>query len=341
MADVAKFVGVSKNTVSLALRNSPLISAKTKKKILAAANRLGYERNDTFSRFMSEIKMSGLRRYRETIALVNANENPDAFKSHPTIPTYVEGIRRAAEREGFAINEFWLFDPSLNSRSFERILRTRGIRGGVITGLMNNNRLPKKFCEIWKNFCFVITGVRTYEPTLNFAIADHFLIAYQATLQALRHGYKRPALVLDKTIDELIEGRFTGGFLRAQLSMPECDKIAPFFDVKQAAKDRGIFKSWFEKNRPDCIICLYNSARPWVEEMGLKVPEDVALIQLERRESEPEWAGLNQRNDLAGEAAIGRLSQLLYSAPNCKAQREITATLVSPEWVESSTICMR
>lgn len=341
MADVAKLVGVSKNTVSLALRNSPLISAKTKKKILAAANRLGYERNDTFSRFMSEIKMLGLRRYRETIALVNANENPDAFKSHPTIPTYVEGIRRAAEREGFAINEFWLFDPSLNSRSFERILRTRGIRGGVITGLMNNNRLPKKFCEIWKNFCFVITGVRTYEPTLNFAIADHFLIAYQATLQALRHGYKRPALVLDKTIDELIEGRFTGGFLRAQLSMPECDKIAPFFDVKEACKNRSIFEAWFKKNKPNAIICLYNSARLWVEEMGFKVPEEVALIQLERREGEPEWAGLNQRNDLAGEAAIGRLSQLLYSAPNCKAQREITATLVSPEWVESSTICMR
>lgn len=341
MSDIAKIVGCSKNTVSLALRNSPLISIKTKRKIVAVSKRLGYVRNDAFSRFMSEIKLSGLKRYRETIALVNANENPSAFKNHPTIPKYVEGIRRAAQREGFAINEFWLYDPGLSARSFERILKTRNIRGGIITGLMNEKHLPKKFGEIWNKFCFVITGVRTYGPTLNFTIADHFLIAYQATMQALRHGYNRPALVLDREIDELIEGRFTGGFLRAQLSMPQSDKIEPFFDVKQSCKDRSIFRRWFFKNKPNALICLYNSARLWVEELGFKVPDDIALIQLERRENEPEWAGLDQRNDLAGEAAVGKLSQLLYSSNSDSSKREITATLVSPEWVESSTICMQ
>lgn len=340
MADIAKMVGVSKNTVSLALRNSPLISSKTKRKIFAAARRLGYQKNDTFSKFMSEIKMSGLRRYRETIALINANENPDAFLTHPTIPTYVAGIRRAVEREGFAINEFWMFDPDLDARSFERILRTRGIRGGIITGLMDNNRLPKKFDGIWRDFEFVITGVRTYEPTLNFAVADHFLIAYKATLQALQHGYNRPALVLDRKIDELIEGRFTGGFLRAQLSMPSCDKIEPFFDVKEASENRSLFIKWFKKNKPNALICLYNSVRKWVDELGIKVPEDVGLIQLERRDPESEWAGLNQRNDLVGESAVERLSQLLYS-PSGGKENALTATLVSPEWVESKTVCMQ
>lgn len=166
MADVARLAGVSKNTVSLSLKDSPLISEKTKKKILKIAESIGYEKNMIFSRFMSEIKMSGLKRYRETIALINANENSDALKNHPTIPKYVEGIRRAAEREGFAINEFWLYDPELNGRSLTRVLKTRGIRGGIITGLMDNNRLPSKFKEVWNTFKFVITGVRTYEPFL-------------------------------------------------------------------------------------------------------------------------------------------------------------------------------
>lgn len=340
MADVARLAGVSKNTVSLSLKDSPLISEKTKKKILKIAESIGYEKNMIFSRFMSEIKMSGLKRYRETIALINANENADALKNHPTIPKYVEGIRRAAEREGFAINEFWLYDPELNGRSLTRVLKTRGIRGGIITGLMDNNRLPSKFKEVWNTFKFVITGVRTYEPTLNFSIADHYLIAYQAVQHALEYGYDRPALVLDKKIDDLIEGRFTGGFLRAQLNMPRENRIEPFFDVKEARQNCSIFFDWYKKNRPNALICLYNSVQKWVEQLGIRVPQDMGLIQLERRDSEAEWAGLNQRNDLVGESSVERLSQLLYS-PSVVDSGVVTATLVSPEWTDSATICMR
>ena len=339
MGDIAKLVGVSKNTVSLALRDSPLISQNTKKKILKATAQIGYEKNKTFSKFMSEIKTVGLTRYRETIALINANEDKNAFSAHPTIPRYVEGIRKAAKREGFALDEFWLHDPSLNGKQFVRIFKSRGIRGGVITGLMNNNRLPTKHKELWDSFKFVVTGVRTYGPTLNFTIADHFLIAYQATLQALEHGYERPALILDKEIDDLIEGRFTGGFLRAQMNLPTKNRIEPFFQVREAHHDISLFQNWFTHNKPDALVCLYNSAQKWIADMGLKVPEDIALIQLERRESESEWAGMDQRNDLAGEAAVERLAQLLYSVPN--ANDAITATLVSPTWIEAETICRK
>lgn len=340
MNDVAKACGVSKNTVSLALRDSPSISPKTKSKILKAAKNLGYEKNMTFSKFMSEIKKHGANKYRETIALINANKNPNAFKEHPTIPCYVEGIRKAAKREGFAINEFWLYDKDLNGRKLARIMKQRGIRGGVITGLMDTNLLPQSYKEVWSSFKFVITGVRTYNPTLNFTIADHFLIAYKATLKALEYGYDRPALVLERRIDDLIEGRFTGGFLRAQLQMPKENRIEPFFDVKEANEDIEVFKKWFKKNKPNAIICLYNSVEKWVDDMGLKVPQDLGLIQLERRTHQGKWAGMNQRNDIAGEEAIERLSQILYS-PNPDFNINITASLISPEWVESETILNR
>ena len=45
MAQIAALAGVSKNTVSLALRGSHRISAVTKKKIETAALKLGYRRN--------------------------------------------------------------------------------------------------------------------------------------------------------------------------------------------------------------------------------------------------------------------------------------------------------
>ena len=298
---------------------------------------MGYERNEMLSKIMSQARMGSGGRFLQTIALINANKNRDAFKSHPTIPEYVEGIERAARCEGFAIDKFWIYDDSLTEKSFMRILKSRGIRGGIIVGLMDDNRLPQKFKNIWKNFKFVVTGVRTYNPTFDFACADHFLIAYHATLQALKRGYKRPALVLDEKIENLIEGRFTGGFLKAQLSLEKESRIDPFFDVASAKRDLKIFYSWFEKNRPDAIISLYNSPKAWLEKIGVFAPRDIGLISLERRKSEPEWAGMNQRNDLVGEAAVEKLSKLLTQ--DCAGGgKTITATLVSPEWVESKTI---
>ncbi|MBR4597154.1 MAG: LacI family DNA-binding transcriptional regulator [Opitutales bacterium] len=335
LADIARRLGISKNAVSLGLRNSLSISEKTRKKIKSAAAEMGYVRNEMLSKIMSHAK-SASGGFLETIALINANKSRDAFKTHPTIPEYVEGIERAAKREGFAIDKFWIYDDSLTEKSFMRILKSRGIKGGIIVGLMDDNRLPPKFKNIWNNFKFVVTGVRTYLPTFDFACADHFLIAYHATLEALKRGYKRPALVLDKKIENLIEGRFTGGFLKAQLSLKKENRIDPFFNVSDAKRDLKIFYSWFEKNKPDVLISLYNSPKAWLEKIGVFSPRDIGLISLERRKGEPEWAGMNQRNDLVGVAAVEKLSKLLMQGSGEKSA--ITATLISPEWVDGKTI---
>lgn len=336
ISDIAKIVGVSKNAVSLALRNSRSISKETTQKILFVANKLGYVRNEEVSRVMSQIKSSFDTKFFTTIALINANPDKDAFKNHPTIPEYVKGIYEAAKRESFAINEFWLYDKKLNGASLSRILSSRGISGGIIVGLMQNNKLPQRFNEVWKKFKFVVTGVRTYNPTFDFVSTDHFLLAYKATTEAIKRGYKRPALMLDKTIDDLIEGRFTGGYLKAQLKLPKADRLEPFFAVKKAREDRNIFYKWFRENSPDAIITLYNSPLDWLSDIGVQVPRDIALIQLEWRKGEPFWSGMNQRNDLVGESAVEHLSKILRQS-NYTKKESVKAILISPEWVESKT----
>ena len=336
MSDIAKAVGVSKNTVSLALRGGRAISKKTSAKIIAMAEKLGYQKSDTISKVMRQLK-SADGKFRETIAMINANEMKDACTKHPTVPRYVEGVRRAAAREGFSIDEFWLYDPKLNGKKLASILNTRGIKGGIVVGLMNSNKLPAGFKNIWRDFKFVVTGIRTSNPTLNFTCSDQFLLAYHATMNAIACGYKRPALVLDETIDNLIEGRFSGGFLRAQMALNRDDRIDPFLKVSQAKKNQKFFDDWFKNNKPDVIICLYNSVRKWLDDMGLNAPKDIGLIQLERRAGEEDWSGMEQNNDLVGETAVEKLTKLLNECQT-KEKYPITATLVSPTWVESETI---
>ncbi len=169
----------------------------------------------------------GVSKNTVSLALLNANPNRDAFRSHPTIPVYVSGCRKRALELGYALDEFWLHDPKISPEQLLRVLISPGIRGLLIVGLMKQNRLPEGFDELWKTLPAVVTGVRTQSPALHFASTDHHLLMLQAVQQALALGYQRPALALDDTIDRLVEGRFSSGFFRAQQDLPLKQRTLP------------------------------------------------------------------------------------------------------------------
>jgi DNA-binding LacI/PurR family transcriptional regulator len=286
---------------------------------------------------MAQLRRDAGLTHRATLALLNAHQDREAFTTHPTIPSYVEGCRRKADANGYGIDEFWLHDPELDGKKLSRILRSRNIRGVIITGLMKDNRLPKRFLPVWKSYPCVVTGVRTREPALHFACADHHILVLRAVENALRLGYRRPALVIDPIIDRLVDHRFTSGYGTALRELPEKDRPLPFEDVSGARRDPDLFRRWFETERPDVILTLYHEVRRWLHGMDLEVPQDVALIQLEWREDHPEWAGMCQHNDIVGEAAVEMLLGLIH-------QDEVgiplypRATLIGSSWVNGKTV---
>jgi DNA-binding LacI/PurR family transcriptional regulator len=337
MNDVARRAGVSKNTVSLALRSDPQIPEKTRRRIRALARQMGYEKNPTVAHLMAQLRKSHAPAFKSTLALVNASLDAAAFTRHPTVPVYVRGCRRRAAQLGYALDEFWLHDPGLDGKRLNRILRTRNIRGALIVGLMKENRLPARFLSTWRNIHTVVTGVRTQSPTLPYACADHHLVALKAVEQALRLGYRRPALVLDHEIDRLVDGRFSSGFRIARRQVPEDGQTEPFYLVTEARRDFSLFRQWFAEQRPDVILTLYNVVGDWLRDMGLKVPRDVGLIQLEWREDCPDWAGMDQHNDLVGEVAVEMLINSIHNhAPGLP--RIPLASLIAGTWTPGTTV---
>lgn len=336
MQTVADALGVSKNTVSLALRNDPQISASTRKRVKSAAERLGYRRDPFVGEVMARLRSHPGRAPAGTLALLNAHQDPEAFHRHPTIPIYVEGCRRRADRLGYALDSFWMDDPALDGERLARILRTRGIRGVIVTGLMKENRLPEAFHPVWNGFPCVVTGVRTRDPALSFACTDHHILALRAFEKAIALGYKRPGLVLDRKIDRLVEGRFTAGYRTGQMEIPATRRLRPFHETVEATKNLSVFSAWLKKEKPDVLFTLYNTTRTWVDRLGYRVPEDMGLIQLERRREEPEWAGMDQHNDITGEAAVEMLIGMIH-----RGERGVPkfprATLIGPTWMDGET----
>ena len=337
MTDIAKRAGVSKNTVSLALRNDPRIPSATRGRIRRIADKLGYRKNPTVAHLMVQLRANRTGSFQASLALLNANIDPKAFQRHPTVPTYVEGCRRRAAHLGYTLDEFWLHDPMLDGERLNKILLTRGIRGVIVVGLMRENHLPTRFYSTWENFPSVVTGVRTREPSLSFASTDQHMLTLRAFENVLRLGYERPALVLDHVIDRLIEGRFTSGMLIAQQALPVSRRVRPFYKVIEAREDPGLFRQWFEREKPDLILTLYNDVRRWVGAMGLRVPDDIGLAQLEWRKDHPDWAGMNQHNDVTGEAAVEMVISMIHNT-----ERGIPVfprgTFIGSTWVNGRTV---
>ena len=337
LADIAKKVGYSKNTVSLALRGDRQIPADTRDRIRHAAEELGYQPNAVVSHLMAQLRASQSPRFRAQLALVNANRDEKAFRTHPTIPTYVEGCERRATRLGYGFDRFWLHDPSMRAETWIRVLRTRNISGIILVGLMDQNRLPSHLRPVWEAFPTVVTGVRTREPALSFSSVDHHNLVTTAFENATALGYTRPALVMDDVIDRLVDRRFSAAFLAAQESLAANRRIPVFRQVNEAWQNPKVFHSWLNRYKPDVLFSLYNAVFDWLKLRGLRVPEDIGVIQLEWRASRPHIAGMNQHNDVTGEAAVDLVvSQIHNNEHGVPAFPR--ATLIGATWMNGDTV---
>jgi LacI family transcriptional regulator len=340
LSDIAAAVGYSKNTVSLALRGNPQIPEETRARIRKAAEKMGYQPNAVVSQLMAQLRASRTSRFQAKLALVNANRDPKALTDHPTIPTYVAGCEARAANLGYSFDRFWLHDPALTAERWLRILQTRAIRGLVIVGLMDQNRLPDSFLPIWQSLPTVVTGVRTRDPALSFCSVDHHNLALMAFEKAQSLGYQRPGLVLDNTIDSLVEHRFSAGFTTGKRTLPKNRQIPLFSQVDEARRNPAPFHAWLDKYKPDVVFTLYNVVMTWLSARGLRVPEDVGVIQLEWRETRPDIAGMNQHNYVTGEAAVDMVVSQIHNNET-GVQEFPRATLIGASWVDGSTVRRR
>lgn len=337
MATLAARAGCSKNTVSLALRGDTRIPATTRGRIEALARELGYQKNPVVAHLMSELRKTKKPEYRRTLALLNGNVDRQAFTRHLNIRTWVQGCERRAEAQGYIFDKFWLLDPELNGQRLARILRSRGINGAIVLGSFGTNHLPDHFAELWPEIACVVTGVRTHEPTFSFCCVDHHALMLEAVRQVRLLGYRRPALVLSHEVDHLVEGRFSAGMWIGQQDLPEKDRVGGFDWRENEAVNAAQFQRWLRKNRPDVVLTIHPECREVLAKLGYRVPRDLGLVMMERNSASQDWAAMDQRNDLSGEAAVDMLISMLHNN-EVGIPENPRATLASSHWVPGKTV---
>lgn len=300
MQRVAEAAGVSKSSVSLALRDDPRLAPETRRRVQEVAARMGYRRNPIIASLMAQLRISHTPKFHANLGLLNCSADRALFES-PTFSEVRRGIREGADRAGYGVEEFWAEDPAVKLARLRQILRARNIRGLVLAAPPDPRPLFPGHHDFINEFAFAVVGVNPTEPSLPRASNNHFQTARAAVDLLSRRGYRRAGLVLLDDLDRALGRRLSGGFLAGVRDGPAPGGAAMALLLGQP--DRAAFVDWLRTARPDAILTDLGEVLDWVRDENITIPEELGLIHLNWRPPLGDWAGMRQNSHLVGVAA--------------------------------------
>ncbi len=303
---IAEKAGVSRMTVSLALRDHSAITAETKKKVQEIARQLGYRPDPVVSALMSNLRRATRVQNVGALAVITNSPGGLSWSDIPTHRAYYEGARAKAASLGFQLEEFRLNHGGMTERRATQIMWSRGIEGGIIFPTLNQTGTFELKADISKLSCATI-AYSLQAPLLHRSCVHHFRVAMEAANQLRQLGYRRIGLALDSNQDRRSGHNWRAGFLAAEhLHTGQC--LVPPLIVEEITHE--LFAGWFRDHKPDALLHLPNQnegfARifDWVKRLGLRVPDDVGYASLDLPPESSATSGMEQYSALVGAAAV-------------------------------------
>lgn len=328
---IAERAGVSRMAVSLALRNSPKISRATTERIRAIAAEVGYRPNPLVSALMTQLRHTKHTSRQSTLAYVTAHPTRDGWRIPGPFLEFFSGAKKRAESLGYEIEEWWLADPAMSEERFSEILYARNIHGLVLGPMPPGGRGAHL---AWSRFAAVTIGYSMREPTLHRASNDQYGSMTCALRELSSLGYQRIGMAIPAESDERVKRNWSAGMLVHQAQTAPENRVPLLLTRGNFGPQ---FAEWFREHRPDAVVGLDANALEVFAQLGVRVPEDVGFAHLALSDDDCEWAGINQRSELVGAAAIDLLDGQLRR--NERDIPQFPHTLVIPgEWVAGPTV---
>ncbi len=303
METIAKKLGLSKVTVSNAMRGSGRISKETRERVLAAAAELDYRPNPLVTALMADLRRRRSGR-RCTLAFLNFFPGQDDWKEHPTFVQFHKGAERRALELGFKIELHWRGEVEGNDKRLGNILYARGIPGVVLAPLPS----PDITINLdWNRFATVAIG-QTFRQFNTHRVSNHQFHSIRLVMDKLvARGARRIGLVLPRSDDERVENAWVSGFIAGQMhhGLPI---VAPLATETFNAET---VLPWVDKEALDVVVSTNHHVMRWMVKAGLRVPHDVGFVHLDWSAEKGAMAGVDQCSDRIGAAAVDVLIEQL------------------------------
>jgi len=312
MRDVAHQCGVSAITVSRALRNSPNVSASTKKHITETATKLNYRVNPLTAASMTAIRSRKSRNSTQaTIAYVSSI--PRAWNWTPS-KMLEAGIIEQCAHLGFNCNRFNLSDDQLAFKDIDRILWARGV-SGLIFGLMLDLHCRVEM-DLSRYAVAMCSNTIDYPTNLDLVHTDHFGNMSVLLNWLYQRGYRRIGLLQSASKDFRCRRAWISRYYSFHDGeAPGASRLPIFQTPEDSSYDVKEFLEWYHANKPDVIIttCEEIYKTGFFARAGLKCPEDVALAMITGSGGPPAIAKIDEDFAHIGRAAVDLVSSKLFA----------------------------
>ena len=332
LRDIAAKLGVSHVTVSLALKNHPRISVQRREEVRRLAEEMGYAPDPMLSSLIVYRQSKRPAEIHSALAWVNHWENPSGLRKVREFDGYWLGAAEAAQRFGYRLDEF-IWEPKMSAKRFETILLTRNVRGILVPP----HRTPPDWGDFdWNRFSTVRFGLSAKTPDSHIVTADQMRGVMLAMEKIHTYGYKRIGFVTSAELDRKVGGNFLAGYYAAERQLGLEPALPLLALPEDFAASRQLMRDWLARHKPDAILTSSTVVPRILEDLGVRVPQDVALAGTTIYDL-PISAGLNQHPEEIGRVAVELLVSMInaYDRGTPRVPRRV---LIDSEWVDGPSL---
>ncbi len=342
LANVAVKAGVHVTTVSMAMRNDIRLPEKTRARIKKIAEEMGYRPDPLLRALVAYRGQVMPRRNPPTIAYVTNWNTRWGWKNATAHCDFFAGADSKAKELGFHLDHFWMRETGLTQGRLSRILHARGIQGVIVAS--HGREMGDAIQFDWEQFSAIKIDYFPHEPALHNVTNNQCDIIRLAVRKVVAAGYRRIGFVMHRGWDHAVDHMWKAGFLCEQESLPLSDRLPPYIFPDAEPVERWFnesrapvtvevapFKRWLEVYKPDVVISKAAFVDEAFKTLGLRVPEDVAFVDVFLEDLSGAVAGVRQNHQTVGALAVEILAGQLQH--NKRGVPEIpTTTFVEGTW---------
>ena len=347
LADIAKKAGVHVTTVSLAMRNHPRLPENTRARIKQMAQEMGYAPDPLLRALIAYRRHRMPRHSTPTLAYVTNWQTRWGWKKVPAHLQFFAGAEAKAKDLGYQLEHFWLHEDGFTQKRMGRVLYARGINGLIVAS--HSREMGDELELEWQHFSAVKIDYFPHRPLLHNVTNNQCNIIRLAMRKVLAAGYRRIGFVVHRGWDHAVDHNWTAGFLCEQQHLPvrdrvpahvfpEAEPVYRWFNETNASVQADLkpFAKWLKQHKPDVIVAKAAYVLPLLEQLKLKIPEDIAFVNLFLDQADGTMAGVRQNHEVVGGVAVeilaGQLQQNKFGLPAVP-----TTTFVEGDWCDGAT----
>ncbi|MCX6935193.1 MAG: LacI family DNA-binding transcriptional regulator, partial [Verrucomicrobia bacterium] len=332
---IARAVGTSIATVSMSLRDHHTISLKTRKKVRAMADQLGYQPDPRFSAMMTYLRSRKEAPFQATIAYLTDFPEREGFRKLHTHSEFFRGASERAEKLGFKIEPFWAREPGLSAERLVRLLKTRGIPGVLITSPVASSWPIQPDLS---DFAVAVIGYSSWTPLYPRACDNQSHAMYLCLQKLERRGAQRIGFVFSDQDDINAEHNWLSSYLAHQHDLPASRRTRPLLGPAEKIFRKKELEEWLAGQKPDAIVGQTNPLLDILLGLGVKIPGDIAFASLDlfKRDDGLACSGIDQLSHAVGAAAMNMVaSQIAFGETHNEQKNQLI--YLEGQWVDGAT----